>query len=65
MKTESSPNISGREEEEEKEREKKAQISNAIKIRPVGAQLFHADRQTDGHGKANNRFCNFGKAPKN
>ena len=26
---------------------KNAQISNLIKIRPVGAELFHADRQTD------------------
>jgi hypothetical protein len=24
--------------------EKKAQIKNVIKIRPVGAELFHADR---------------------
>jgi len=23
-------------------------MSNFIKIRPVGAELFHADRQTDG-----------------
>ena len=36
---------------------KKAQISNFIKIRPVGAELFHANRQTDrhGHDKANSR----------
>ena len=26
---------------------KKSQISNFIKIRPVGTELFHADRQTD------------------
>jgi hypothetical protein len=26
---------------------KKAQISSFIKIRPVGAELFHADVQTD------------------
>ena len=25
----------------------KTQISSFIKIRPVGAELFHADRQTD------------------
>ena len=25
----------------------KSQISSFIKIRPVGAELFHADRQTD------------------
>jgi hypothetical protein len=26
---------------------KKLQISNFMKIRPVGAELFHADRRTD------------------
>jgi hypothetical protein len=26
---------------------KNTQISNSIKIRPMGAELFHADRQTD------------------
>ena len=25
----------------------RSQISNFMKIRPVGAELFHADRQTD------------------
>jgi hypothetical protein len=34
-----------------------------MKIRPVEAELFHADRQTDGrtdrHGKANSRFSQF------
>ena len=24
-----------------------------MKIRPVGAELFHADRQTDAHDEAN------------
>ena len=28
---------------------KNTQISNFIKIRPVGAELFHADRRTDRH----------------
>ena len=27
---------------------KNTQISNFMKIRPVGAKLFHADRRTDG-----------------
>ena len=33
-----------------------------MKICPVGAKLFYADRQTDGHDKANSRssrFCKF------
>jgi len=30
-----------------------------MKIRLVGAELFHADRQTDGHYKANTRFSQF------
>jgi len=28
--------------------EKNTQIRNFMKIRPVGAELFHADRQTGG-----------------
>jgi len=35
---------------------KKAQISNFIQICPVGAQLLHADGQTDRHDEANSRF---------
>jgi hypothetical protein len=35
--------------------QKKSQISNFTKIRPVAAELFHADRQTDGY-KDNSRF---------
>ena len=35
---------------------KNAQISNFIKILPVGAELFHADGQTDTRDKANSRF---------
>jgi len=34
---------------------KNTQISNFIKLHPVGAKLFHADGQTDGHDKANSR----------
>ena len=30
-----------------------------IKIRPVGAQFFHADRQIGGHNAANSRFSQF------
>jgi hypothetical protein len=32
-------------------------------IRPVGADLFHADRRTDRHDEANSRFRNFANAP--
>jgi len=35
-----------------------------MKIRPVGAQLFHADGRTDRHDEANG-FLNFVNAPKN
>ena len=35
---------------------KKPQISNLIKIRPVGAELFHADGRIDRLGEANTRF---------
>jgi len=30
-----------------------------MKIRPVGAELSHADGQTDRHDEANNRFSQF------
>jgi len=30
--------------------------SNIMKILPVGAELFYADRQTDRRDEANNRF---------
>ena len=30
-----------------------------MKILPVGAELFHADRQTDAHDEANSRFSQF------
>lgn len=45
---------------------KKAQISNYMQTRPVGADLFHADRQTkkDKHDKAISlSLRNFGDAP--
>ena len=32
------------------------QISNFIKIRPVGAQYFQSDGQTDRRDEANRRF---------
>ena len=39
----------------------KAQFSNFIKIRPVGAELFHAGGRTDGrtYDVANSRFSQF------
>jgi hypothetical protein len=44
---------------------KNTQISNFMKIRPVGAELFHADGQT-AHDEAKMLlFANFLKAPKN
>jgi hypothetical protein len=40
-----------------------------MKIRPVGAELFHVDgemdRHTDRHDEANIRFRNFMNVPKN
>jgi hypothetical protein len=42
---------------------KKPQTSNFVKIRPGGAELFHADRNTvgrrDKYDVANNRFSQF------
>jgi hypothetical protein len=47
---------------------RKAQISNLIKIRPVGAELFYADGRTKGRCnmtkliiafRATDHFCNF------
>jgi len=43
---------------------KHTQISNLMKILIVGAELFHADRQTDMK-KLLVTFRNFAKAPKN
>jgi len=36
-----------------------------MKILSVGVKLFLEDRQTDRHGKANNRFLQFYLGPKN
>jgi hypothetical protein len=33
--------------------------TNFMKIRSVGAELFHADRQTDRHDESNSRFSQF------
>ena len=30
-----------------------------MKIRSMGAEMFHADIQTDRHGEANSRFTQF------
>jgi len=35
--------------------------SNFMKFRPVGAELFHADWQTDRHEEASSRFSQFCK----
>ena len=48
---------------------KNNQMSNFMKIRPVGAQLLHVDgrtdthRQTDRHGEANSRFLQLFEHP--
>ena len=42
---------------------KNTQISNFMKIRPAGAELFHVDRRTDRHDVANVSFRNFAKPP--
>ena len=41
------------------------QIWNFMKIRPVGAELFHAGRWTDRHNEAIVAFPSMAKAPKN
>ena len=38
---------------------KKTYISNLIKIRPAGAELFHADEMGDEHDEVNSRFSQF------
>jgi hypothetical protein len=40
-------------------------MSNFVKIRPVGAELFHADGQTDSYDEANSGFSQFCERPKN
>ena len=42
---------------------KSTQISNSVKIRPVGAELLHADGQTDMM-KLKVAFCNFAEVAK-
>jgi hypothetical protein len=36
-----------------------------MKIRPVGAELFRADRRTDRYDEANSRFSQFCEGAKN
>ena len=47
---------------------KNTQVSNFMKIRPVGAELFHADegmgRRTDRQTNLIVAFCNFANTPK-
>ena len=38
---------------------KNPQIPYFMKMRPVGAELFHAEGQTDKHDEANSRFSPF------
>jgi len=40
---------------------KNIQISNFIKICPVGAEMYQVDRRTDRHDKANSSFSQFCK----
>jgi hypothetical protein len=40
---------------------KKSQILTSMKLRPVEAELFHADTRTDWHDEANSRFSKFCK----
>ena len=43
----------------------KKNIWNFIKIRTVGAELFHADGQMDRYDEANSRFLQSASAPSN
>jgi len=38
---------------------KNTQISNFMKSRPEGADLFHAHRRSDRHDEADSRFSKF------
>jgi hypothetical protein len=40
-------------------------LSDFMKIRPVAADLFHADGRTDRHDEAIVALCSFVNAPKN
>jgi len=42
---------------------KNTQISDVMKIRPMGAEVFHVDGQTARHNQVNSR--NFANASKN
>ena len=47
--------------------EKRSQISNFTKIRPAGAEFFHANKRTEGWSditKLMVAFCKFAKAPR-
>jgi len=45
---------------------KNNQISNFMKILPVGTEIFHADGRTDRHDETYSRFSQFcEKKPKN
>jgi hypothetical protein len=44
---------------------KNTQTLNLIKIRPVGAELFHVDGRSYRHDEANSRFPNYAKVPTN
>jgi len=39
--------------------DKNAQMPNFMKIRPVGAELVHADGRPDGHNEAKSHFSQF------
>jgi hypothetical protein len=39
--------------------QKNTQIPDFMKIRPVGAVLFHADRRTDRHDETHSSFSQF------
>jgi hypothetical protein len=40
---------------------KNIQMSNLLKMNPVGSEFFHVDRRTDRHQVANSRFSQFHK----
>ena len=44
---------------------KNTQISNFMKMCPVGAKLFYEDGQSDRHDEANSHFSQFVNVPKN
>jgi hypothetical protein len=44
--------------------EKSTQISNFMKICPMGAELFQAGGRTDRHDESNSRFSQFSESAK-